>query len=215
MREGLNADLFQGDLQLDIKPFIGIAPAIMIAGLNPTTSADYPVQHAFALKSPELPLYDYIVHDILRTAGLTLDAIYATNLVKCTFSGHRHPRGICLEQYGRADDDTVENFLYPFFKYCSHYLEEEIREVKPSILICFGQVVHGLMVKKYDLDEQGVEKTMKDAFGKSYRIMVEERKIAYIPCVYRAERDAPNLGDPFPRFIQCLKDEAIASGIIT
>ena len=215
VRERINADLFQGDLQLDIKPFIGIAPTIMIAGLNPTTSDDYPVQHAFALKNPELPLYEYIVHDILNAAGLNLDAIYATNLVKCTFPSYQQPRGICHKRYGRADDDTVRNFLSPFFKRCSRYLEEEIREIQPAIIICFGQIVHELMVKKYDLDEQGIERQMEDAFGKSYRIMVEERKIAYIPCVYRTERDAVYLRDRFPRFIKCLKDEAISSGIIT
>ncbi|MEA3471025.1 MAG: hypothetical protein U9R24_04855 [Thermodesulfobacteriota bacterium] len=75
MRERINADLFHGDLRLAIRPFIGVALKVMIAGLNPTTPTDYPVHNAFALKSPELPIYGYIVHDILNEAGLNLQDI--------------------------------------------------------------------------------------------------------------------------------------------
>jgi hypothetical protein len=215
VRERINDDLFQGDLRLDIKPFVGVAPTIMLAGLNPTTSTDYPVQHAFALKTPGLPLYDYIVHDILNAAGLRLDDIYATNLVKCTFPAHRQPREICRQQYRRGDDDTVGNFLTPFFKRCSRYLGEEIREIQPSIIICFGQIAHNLMSENYALGSQGLGRRMEDVFGTSCNIMIEERDVTYIPCIYKAEAETAYFHDRFPLFIECLKDEAISAGIIT
>ncbi len=214
VRERIHADLLPEDLRLDIKPFIGVAPTVMIAGLNPTTSADYPVHHAFALKNPELPLYDYIVHDIVNAAGLNLDDIYATNLVKCTFPSYRQPREICRRQYGRADDETVMNFLAPFFERCSRYLEEELREIHPSIIISFGQIVHDLMRERYALGSQDVERKMKDAFGESYHIMIGDRKAVYIPCIYKAEGKTAYFRDRFSRFVECLKNEAISAGII-
>jgi DNA polymerase len=59
------------------------------------------------------------LNEILREAGLKRENIYITNIVKCRPPGNRAPR-----------NDEI--------KACAPYLEEQIKELKPKIIVLLG-----------------------------------------------------------------------------
>lgn len=167
---------------------MGKNPQVMLVGLNPTSMKELPVQCVFALDNSEFSIYKFIVDKILTPSGLRLGDIYATNLVKCTFSKdksgqYQEPRRISKGVQGKSDNERLRNFLFPFFQRCEQYFEADVSEIAPKILISFGDVTHHLIVEEYGLDSQGVAKAMKEAFDKGYPVNLFGLNIVYFPCI--------------------------------
>jgi hypothetical protein len=213
VRDRVNADLFNGEVALNVRPFEGGRQTVMIAGLNPTTAVRPAVRTVFALDNPDFPIHKYLVTDILRPARLDLFDVYATNLTKCTFPGGREPRRICEAAWGRSDNDAVKDFLWPFFERCRTYFEREIQEVAPKILLAFGEVTHLMICGAYDLASQGVPATMEEAFGHKYAVSLSNLAVIYLPCVRQYVKNHTYFISRFPRFIGQLDEAARSTGI--
>lgn len=205
IRDRVNPHEFKGHLKLDVKPFNkGINPQVMLVGLNPTLArgkADY----VFELDNEKSFIYKFIASAILTPAGLKLDDVYATNLVKCTFPDNQEPRKISKSLKGKNDNERLRTFLFPFFQRCNRHFEQEIREVGPKIVISFGEVPHQLIWDEYDFRSQGVPNGMKEAFGRGYRVNLLGHDLAYFPCIRAKAVSHQTLQKHFPEFIQNLK----------
>jgi uracil-DNA glycosylase len=192
------------DLKLSVKPFQkGKNPYVMLVGLNPTLTKKQ-VKVVFELDDDDSTIYKYIVQDILPHVGLKIDDIYATNLVKCTFS--QEPRIICERTYGKKDNKTVKTFLSPFFQNCRRYFTEEIMEINPKILISFGEVPHQLIVDGFNLTQQNVNVNMKEAFGNIYRVPMHGRDVFYVPCIRLVAKNHPYFRNSWEMFVKRLKE---------
>ncbi len=213
IKEKVNAGLFKGDIELSVRPFKGSEPKVMLVGLNPTLRKGE-VKCVFALDNEDSSIYksNYIVDDILKPAGLKLDHIYATNLVKCTFPDNQEPGRIC------GNEKATKEFLSSFFRYCRKHFETEVHEIKPKILISLGKIPHQLLVEafnldEHNLDEQEVEKEMKKAFSHIYHVDLLRHEIFYAPCIRKKAEGHQYLKNLFPIFIKNLKKCVISAGI--
>jgi uracil-DNA glycosylase len=204
IQKGINKRIGSEDLKLSVTPFQGgNNPRVMLVGLNPTLIKKE-AKNVFELDDYKSPIYKYIVQDILQPVGLKTDDIYATNLVKCTFS--QEPRIICEQIYGKKDSKTVKGFLSPFFQNCKRYFAEEILEIKPKILISFGEVPHQLIVEEYDLIQRNIDENMKVAFGNIYRVNMHARDIFYVPCIRVVAKNHSYFRNAWDVFIERLKE---------
>ena len=200
VEQKVNEDLFQGNIKLTAKPFKGSNPKVMLVGLNPTL-LEGEVSCVFELNKDSL-ISKYIVDDILKPTWLETEDIYATNLVKCTFPENQEPRAICKKAYGKNNNETVRDFLSPFFHYCREHFETEVREIKPKILISFGEIPHQLLIETLGLD---IEKEMKNAFSHIYPVSLLGHEIRYAPCIHKKAIEDLYLKRLFPMFVQNLK----------
>ena len=179
VKQKVNVDLFQGNITLKAKPFKGNNPRVMLVGQNPTLRVGE-ASCVLELNNKKSPIFKFIVDDILNPVGLKLEDTYATNLVKCTFPNNQEPRYICNKAKKKNIKITVKDFYSPFFRNCSEHFEAEIREIKPKIIISFGVIPHQLIVEAFSLD---VEKAMKKAFSKIYRVNLLGYEAYYAPCI--------------------------------
>jgi len=212
IKEKVHVELFQGSIELSVRPFKGNKPKVMLVGLNPTLLKGQ-VRYVFELDDKDSPIYKYIVEDVLKPSGLQLEDIYATNLVKCTFPDNQEPRVICGRAIGKHDNKTVKDFLSPFFQNCIQHFKAEVYEIKPKILLPFGEIPHQLLVEEFGLDKQKVEKEMKKAFGNIYPVSLLNHDILYGPCIRQKAKVRPYLNSLFPKFIQNLKKAVTSAGI--
>jgi uracil-DNA glycosylase family 4 len=175
----------------------------MLVGLNPTLRKGK-VSCVFELNK-ESSISKYIIDDILKPTGLKLEDTYATNLVKCTFPKNQEPGVICENTQGKKHNKTIRNFLSPFFHYCREHFEAEVHEIKPKIIISFGEIPHQLLVEAFDLDKQKVEKAMKNAFSYIYPVNLLGHKVCYAPCIRKKAIGHKLLKELFPEFIENLR----------
>ena len=195
------------ELELSVKPFkSGENPTIMLVGLNPTL-VNKKAHTVFELDDSKSHIYRFIVSDVLRSVGIDLNKhIYATNLIKCIFP--KEPRIICKQKYGKQDNETVKSFLQPYFMNCRKYFTEEIRDIGPKILISFGEVPHQLLWEEFGWSDNNIDRNMKEAFGKSYRVKILGQDIIYMTCIRPKARGRKEFTDKWPTFIKELKDLA-------
>lgn len=209
----INAD----KLELSVKAFQkGKGPKVMLIGLNPTL-AKREANYVLELENEKSSIRKFIVNEVLHPAGLKLEEhVYATNLVKCSFPKNQEPRIICKGIYGNADNQTVKKFLFPFFRECKRYFVEEVKEIKPKIMIVFGEVPHQLLVeeKKWGLQKQNVEPAMKNAFGKKYDINLFGLDVSYFPCIRQKGEAHAYLKGKLPDFQKNLKKTVSSLRII-
>jgi DNA polymerase len=71
---------------------------------------------------------------LLQNAEISRDEIYMTNLIKCNLPQNRRPK-------------------QKEIKVCSKYLDEEINEINPKILVPLGYYATKYLFKKYSLNE--------------------------------------------------------------
>lgn len=192
VREALRADMFNGKLQLSVQPFMGTSPLVMIVGQDPTlTKRD--VDTVLELNKPHRRLYRYLVGKILEPAGIDLAKdIYATNLIKCRFPNNETPKVIAKKR-----KESLKDFLYPFFQNCKQWFVEEVKEIRPRIVLPLGQPVHQLLVGEW---LSSVPLKMKDAFGNIYPIHLCDHEIIYCPSIHyntRGHRYYKNLWSQF------------------
>ena len=198
------AELGIGGLELSVKSFKqGDNPAVMLVGLNPTLTKKK-AHTVFELNNKKSPIYSYIVNDVLLPSGISLDDVYATNLIKCTFRDE--PRIIAGNVSGDKDNKAVKEFLAPFFNYCKSYFVEELKEIKPRLVISFGEVPHQLIVNELDLTKQNVKPRMKDAFGHLYQVNAHGSDFYYAPCIRVVAKRHPVFQEAWEPFITGIWD---------
>ncbi len=210
IKQKIYAGVLEGGIKLSTKPFKGNNPKVMLVGLNPTLVKEQ-VSYVFDLHNKNSPIRRYIIDDILKPTGLRIEDIYATNLVKCTFL--QEPRAICKEIMDKDDNETVKDFLFPFFQNCRQHFKAEVYEIKPKILLSFGEIPHQLLVEEFGLDKQKVEKEMKKAFSNIYPVSLLDHDILYGPCIRQKAKVHPYLNSLFPEFVQNLKKAVTSAGI--
>jgi len=192
VKEALTAVAFTGNLELSVQPFIGTSPLVMIVGQDPTlTRRD--VDTVLELNKPHSRLYRYLVGEILEPAGIDLAKdIYATNLIKCRFPKNETPRVIAENR-----KESLRDFLHLFFQNCKQWFAEEVKEIRPRIVLVLGQPVHQMLVGEWLLS---VPFMMKDGFGNVYPVNLCDHKTIHTPCIHynsRGHRYYKNLWSQF------------------
>lgn len=200
-----NSHLFSGNIQLLTKPIRGTNPSIILVGQDPTIAKGQ-VHSVLDLENTSGNLYKYIVVDILNHARLTLNNIYATNLIKCQFSNNQTPRFICENHKAK-----IKDFLSPFFNNCKHWFFREVSKIHPKIILSFGEPVHQLLIEEFSWSVPG---TMKDAFSNVYKVNLLNHNVLYIPCIHINTRRHRHYKERWQKFILNLKKAAKSANII-
>ena len=196
----INTHLFEGSLELDLRPVKGADPSVMLVGQDPTI-AKGKIYSVLDLENPKSRLYKYIVGEILQPAGIKIDNIYATDLVKCRFPNNQTPKII-----SKSNDITIKEFLTPFFFNCRQWLFQELRDFHPKIVVSFGEPVHQLLVGQFSWD---VPSRMKDAFGDVYDVRLLGDSTYYAPCIHINSKGKPHYRNLWNKFIQHLRETTI------
>lgn len=205
IRAKTNAGLFHGEIEFKLRPFIGTRPSVLLAGQDPTM-AEREVNCVLDLENEDGELYRHIVTDTLEPANLGLDNVYATDLIKCRFPDNQKPK-LVAENHGME----IEDFLLPFFSNCRKWFLEEIEEIRPKIILSFGQPVHRMLIEEFAWP---VPSNMKEAFSRAYEVEVPIGHVLYLPCVYgHTVAVHPYYKNLWPRFIQNLKEAVISAAI--
>jgi uracil-DNA glycosylase family 4 len=191
-----NSHLFSGNIKLWIKPIRGANPLIMLVGQDPTIAKGQ-VYSVLDLENTSGTLYKYITDDILNHAGLTLNNIYATNLIKCQFPDNQTPKTISEKHKVKMKD-----FLFPFFNNCKHWFFKEVHEIRPKIILSLGEPVHQLLIEEFSWN---VPMRMKDAFSNFYKVNILNNNVLYIPCIHINTRGHRHYKERWQKFILNLK----------
>jgi uracil-DNA glycosylase family 4 len=208
VRAKINTHLFDGSLELDLRPVKGANPSVMLVGQDPTV-ANGKICSVLDLEKPKSRLYGYIVGEILQPAGLAIDNVYATDLVKCRFPDNQTPNVIC-ETHRKTHRITMKEFLTPFFLNCQQWLFQELNEIHPKIIVSFGEPVHQLLIEQFSWD---VPPGMKDAFSNVYRVLVFDYNTYYAPCIHISSKQQRHYRALWDKFIQRLKETVILAHI--
>jgi uracil-DNA glycosylase len=207
LKERSLGELGEKNLKLTVRPFQQARdPKVMLVGLNPTLIKKK-AKVVLELDDSRSQIYRFVNDDVLTPAGITPEKhVYATNLVKCTFS--KEPRIMSEEGSGQKGNEAVKELLSPFFKNCRRYFEEEIKEMRPRILISFGEKPHQMITEEFGLAQQGVKTRMKDAFGKVYPVNMLGVDIVYAPCIRVVAKNRPYFANYWGTFIKNLRGAA-------
>ena len=203
-RTNINTNMFNGNIELSLRPIKGSTPSVMLVGQDPTV-AKGKIYSVLDLDNRDSRLYKYIVGEILEPAGLRIDNVYATDLVKCRFPDNQTPSSIC-----KRHDRTVEEFLSPFFQNCLQWFIQEIDENRPRIILSFGQPVHQLLIEKF---AWAVPIGMKEAFVNRYNVSLQGNEVYYVPCIHINSRGHQHYIKNWGKLNQSLKEAAILARI--
>ncbi len=200
-----NSDLFSVNIKLLTKPIRGTTPSIMLVGQDPTIAKGQ-VSSVLDLENTSGNLYKYITVDILNHTGLTLNNIYATNLIKCQFPNNQTPKSISEKHKVKLKD-----FLHPFFFNCKHWFSQEVRKINPKIILSLGEPVHQLLIEEFSWN---VPMRMKNAFGNVYKVNLLDNNVLYIPCIHINTRRHRHYKERWQKFILNLKKAVNSANII-
>jgi uracil-DNA glycosylase family 4 len=165
--------------KLQVRPYIGKSVNVFIIGQDPTLSTRQ-ASCVLELDQEDSPIRKYIEESILHPLGFTVDDVYATNAVKCTFPSMKTPS--CWAKEKRI---PVERFLsIPFFRNCRRYLTKELVNVKPRIVFALGQPTHRLLVSAY---RWKIKLDMIDVFGQVFKIRNPVSTL-YVPVIHYNSR---------------------------
>jgi len=198
----INTHLFHGDIELNLKPVKGANPSVLLVGQDPTIAKGR-IYSVLDLENTSSSLYKYIVGEILQPAGLKIDNIYATDLIKCRFPNNQTPK-IISQSHGVK----MRDFLTPFFLNCRRWLIQELRDIHPRIVLSFGEPVHQLLIQEFSWT---VPIGMKDAFGNMYIVGLFHDNVYYIPCIHINSKRHPHYRNRWNGFIQSLKKTVISA----
>ncbi len=100
-----------------------------------------------------------VLDKLLKSAGISRQEIYMTNLIKCMLPKYRKPK-----------QDEI--------KACSYYLNEEIKLIKPKILVPLGYYATRYIFQKY-----GISLPVKIEFSSIYGrlLFTGDKKILPLP----------------------------------
>lgn len=200
----INKHLFQGNIELALRPVEGSNPSVMLVGQDPTVARGQ-IYSVLDLENTRGSLYKYIVTAILEPVGLRLDDVYATDLVKCRFPDNQTPRAIA-KQHGM----TITSFLSPFFHNCREWFLQEVNRMRPKIILSFGEPVHQLLIEEFGW---AVPTSMKEAFGITYKVGVLGDNAYYAPYIHINSRGHSHYKALWSKFIENLDGAVMSTGI--
>jgi len=158
---------------LNVRPFYqeGNKFKLMLIGQDPTTKeGQYRVKEVLMLDQENGRLRIWL-KGIFGQSKFESLTIYATNVVKCSFS--RRPSE--LKKGGRE-------LLNTCFSNCGQYLKNEILAYSPNLILSLGEPSHEMFLK---LVNANIPIKMKDAFsGKLHEISIGNLKTKYSPCLH-------------------------------
>ena len=201
----INSRMFSGNIELLTKPIRGTNPSIMLVGQDPTIAKGQ-VRSVLDLENTSGTLYKYITVDILNHARLTLNNIYATNLIKCQFPNNQTPKSLSEKHKVKMKD-----FLSPFFNNCKHWFFKEVREIHPKIILSLGEPVHQFLIEEFSWS---VPIRMKDAFSNVFKVNLHGNNVLYIPCIHINTRGHRHYKERWKKFILNLKKAVNSANII-
>jgi len=100
-----------------------------------------------------------VLDELLRSAGISRQEIYMTNLIKCM-----------LPKYRRPKEDEI--------KACSYYLDEEIKLINPKVLVPLGYYATHYIFQKYDI-QLPANSEFHSVYGKL--VLVGDTKLLPLP----------------------------------
>lgn len=191
----LCSDLPDPTRSLRVAPYLreGGAFRLMLVGQDPTVrKKPERVKHVLMLDEEQGQLSRWLRQlfgDAFRTVTL-----YATNVVKCSFS--RPPSE--MEEGGLK-------FLRPYAGICRQYLVQEVKAFKPDLVIALGEPAHVIFRQMLDTASATGE-TMRDAFtGTFSRVSLDSFHFDYSPCLHiQTFRVAETYGESVTKFKQGL-----------
>ena len=184
----INSNLFDGEIEFPLKPIKGVNPFVMFVGQDPNGI-----------------LFRWIINEILEPAGISLNNIYATNLIKCRFPNNQTPK-LIAQKHGMM----IRNFLSPFFQNCKKWLYSELEEVKPKIVISHGEPVHQMLIEMFNGQ---IPMKMKEAFGQVFPIEIFGTNAYYVPCIHVNSKSRKLYVSAWNGFIESLRHAVDTGGI--
>ncbi|MFC2134443.1 uracil-DNA glycosylase family protein [Bacteroidota bacterium] len=183
-------------LGLKVRPFYqpGMKFKLMLIGQDPTIKEKQErVKKVLMLDQENSQLRRWL-KGIFGPSNFDSITIYATNVVKCTFS----QRPSVLKKGGRE-------LLNTCFSNCREYLIKEILMYSPDLILSLGEPSHELFLKSVT---GNIPLRMKDAFsGKFYEITIENFQTHYSPCLHiQTFRVAEKYGVSVNNFKKLIKE---------
>lgn len=115
---------------------------VIIVGISPTSEQD-------EMGSPIAGKYGLLLTRELKNAGIDINDIYVTNIVKCRQSFGVYPKKKHVDS-------------------CIGFLKDEIREIRPMIVAPLGMYATKILFETFGMDKQAKEKSIIDTFGLMY-----------------------------------------------
>lgn len=186
-----------GDAKLRVLPFYkeGKGKRVMVVGQDPTIFRDpLRVTHALMLDQGRSQISRWL-HELFGKDNFKTMTLYATNLVKCSFS--------------KPPSTTREGgykFLQPYFRNCKSHISSEINHFQPELVITLGEPAHKLFISILDNSPE-IPATMQGAFkGAFYKAHLGEISFDYSPCLHiKTYRVAEVYGENVVKFKSGIK----------
>lgn len=163
------------DCTLNVRPYFksGGDTRLMLIGQDPTIFRKQErVNCVLMLDDPNSQLSRWL-KGMFGEYNFDKLTIYATNIVKCTFS---QPPSI-TQQGGLK-------FLQPYFEHCKEYLLNEIQQYNPTLVITLGEPAHKLFRSMIN-EQDKIDESMKLAFtGDFVPVKVGNSEFSYSPCLH-------------------------------
>jgi uracil-DNA glycosylase len=160
---------------LRVDPFLkeGSGLRVMLVGQDPTvTRQPERVKRVLMLDEQNGQLSRWL-EGIFGARYFESITLYATNVVKCTFS--RPPSQM---------PEGGLNFLQPYFSNCAHYLPTEVLSFQPQCVITLGEPAHRLFISLLE-NANEISPRMKNAFtGRFVRARLQGFEFDYSPCLH-------------------------------
>lgn len=185
------------DCSLNVKPYYkqGGDKRLMLIGQDPTIFGKQErVKKVLMLDDPNSNLSRWLRGMFGRDRFNDL-TIYATNLVKCTFS-----KPPSLSNGGGL------RFLKPHFQNCKEHLKSEIQQFQPTLVMTLGEPAHVLFRSLLEEPDK-IHGDMKNAFtGDFVPLTVGRVEFSYSPCLHiKTFRVAETYGERVGKFKESLK----------
>jgi len=182
---------------LQVGPFLknGSGLRVMLVGQDPTIARKPErVKQVLMLDERNGQLSRWL-ESLFGAENFKSITLYATNVVKCTFSA---PPSRMLEGGLR--------FLQPYFDHCRAYLVGEVLGFRPHCVIVLGEPAHKLFVSILDNADE-IPTEMKHSFTwKFMRARLQGFEFDYSPCLHiQTFRVAEKYGMKVEGFKQALR----------
>lgn len=181
-----------GELNLRVAPYFreGNDPRLMLIGQDPTIRREPErVKYVLMLDQKNGQLSRWL-RGLFGADNFDSLTLYATNLVKCSFS---------------APPSTARQgglkFLRPYFENCREYLVQEVSRFRPTLVLSLGEPAHKLFITMLDNGDE-IGDSMQTAFtGNFVRARLRDVEFDYSPCLHiQTFRVAEVYGDSVERF---------------
>jgi uracil-DNA glycosylase len=187
------------NLELNVKPFYQERNnfRLMLIGQDPTIFVKKErVKQVLMLDEPNGQLRRWL-ENLLGKDTFGNFTVYATNLIKCTFP---KPPSTYSGKY----------FLKPYFEICKNYLEQEVLNFRPNLILSFGEPAHRYFSSIFDNSAE-IGNTMQSAFGndlKFFKAKINGFEFSYSPSLHiKTFRVAETYGKKIEKFKTALKRE--------